>query len=172
LLLHTARLDLVPLTPACAAAAPEDREVIAREIGAAVPDNWPVEHYDQEMLDFTREELSKDSDAWPIRYVVLREPQRTVAGMVGCMTPDDDGRVMIGYSILPQFQRRGIASEALAAVIEFAFRDARVGVIAGDTYPDLIASIRTMEHCGLRFAGDGKGEGVIRYELRRAQRQF
>ena len=39
-----------------------------------------------------------------------------------------------------------------------------LSIVAGDTYPHLIASIRTMEHCGLAFAGPGEGDGVIRYE--------
>ena len=156
------------MTAACAAAAPEERAPIACATGARVPESWPVEHYDQEMLDFTRASLAKDpEEEFLARYIVVREPEPVVAGMVGAMAPDAGGRIMIGYSVLPEMQRRGYASEALEAVIAWAFARPEVRIVAGETYPHLIPSIRTMEHCGFRFAGAGSGEGIIRYELRR-----
>ena len=42
----------------------------------------------------------------------------------------------------------------------------RVRVVFGDTYPHLIASIRTMERNGFRYVGAGTDEGTIRYEVR------
>lgn len=163
----TARLDLVPLTAECLAAAPADRETVARAVGAIVPESWPPEHYDQDSLDFMKREREENPAAWPLRCIVLREPEPVVAGVVGCMTPNDAGEVLIGYSVLPEYQRRGYASEALAAVMEWALRDRRVTAIVGDTYPELVASVRTMESCGLRFAGPGPEERTVRYRFER-----
>jgi len=162
--LTTGRLRLVPMPISCALAKPEDRDAIARALDANVPDDWPVEHYDQEMLDHLRALLEKNPDEdYVTRYIVLAETN-TVIGMIGSGGPDDDGAVVIGYSVLPAFQRRGFASEALTKIIAWCRGDARVRTIAGFTYPHLIASIKTMEHCGMRFAGDA-AEGTIRYEL-------
>lgn len=164
----TKRLLLVPITAECAAAAPEERAPIARATGARVPESWPVEHYDQEVLDFTRDSLANDgATEWLLRFIVVREPEPVVAGMFGAMAPDAEGRIMIGYSVLPEMQRRGYASEALDAVIAWAFEKPDVRIVAGETYPHLIPSIRTMERCGFRFAGAGSGEGIVRYELTR-----
>ena len=163
--LTTARLRLVPITLACTTAAPEAREPIARACDAHVPESWPVEHYDREALDFTRKLLEQDAGVeYVMRYIVTRDAVPTVAGIVGCAPPDEQGRVVIGYSVLPEFRRRGFASEALLGLIDWMRRVGGVRAVIGETYPHLIASIRTMEHCGFTFAGAGE-EGVIRYEL-------
>lgn len=169
-IIPTPRLLLVPMTAECVAASPDDREPIARATGARVPESWPAEHYDQDALDFTRAAMEKDPEQeWLLRYIVVREPEPVVAGMFGAMAPDGDGRVTIGYSVLPEMQRRGYASEALEAVVAWAFARPDVRIVAGETYPHLIASIRTMEHCGFRLAGAGSGEGIVRYELEREE---
>jgi RimJ/RimL family protein N-acetyltransferase len=162
--LTTARLRLVPLTLDCTTS-PDDVAAIARATDALVPDPWLLEHYDQEMLDYVRGVLEKDpASEYVPRYLVTNDDP-SVIGMVGCNAPDSAGRVIIGYSVLPRYQRRGFASEALLGIIGWLRRHEGVRIIAGDTYPRLTASIRTMEHCGLVFAGPGDGEGVIRYEL-------
>jgi RimJ/RimL family protein N-acetyltransferase len=163
--LTTERLRLVPIPIDCTNS-PDEREAIARATGARVPESWPAEHYDQEALDYTRKLLESDPGTeYVMRYLVTRD-EPAVIGMFGCGPPDADGRVIIGYSVIPEYQRRGFASEALRAIIEWVRGQPTARIVAGDTYPHLIASIRTMEHCGLTFVGAGDGQGVIRYELR------
>jgi RimJ/RimL family protein N-acetyltransferase len=70
--------------------------------------------------------------------------------------------------VLPQFQRAGYASEAAGALIRWAFSHKDVTRVIAETYPELKPSIRVMEKNGLRFAGSGSEERVIRYELTRA----
>lgn len=164
-ILTTARLRLVPIPLECTTSPPEAREPIARACEARVPETWPVEHYDQDALDYTRKVLESDlGSEYVMRYLVTRD-EPAVIGMVGSGAPDADGRVIIGYSVLPEYQRRGFASEALQGIIDWVRGREGVRLVAGDTYPHLIPSIRTMEHCGFTFAGNGE-EGVIRYELR------
>jgi len=168
--LETPRLRLVPITRECLGAI-DDVAAIARVTHARVPASWPVEHYDQELLDFTRAALDADpSTEFVIRYIVVDDGEPAVAGMVGCGPPDATGRVLIGYSVLPEFQRRGFASEALAALDDWLYAQPGVTLIAGDTYPELIASIATMRRCGFEPAGAGDGERVIRFTLPRPQR--
>jgi RimJ/RimL family protein N-acetyltransferase len=164
--LTAARLRLVPIPHSCTIVKPEEREPIARAVAARVPESWPVENYDQEMLDWVRATLEKNPDEeYGAYYIVIDDPEPTVIGTAGSQPPDDDGAVVAGYSVLPEFRRRGYASESLMAIIDFARRDPRAKAIVAFTFPHLIPSIKTMEKCGLRFTGAGAEEGTIRYAL-------
>src|SRR3954454_20332451 len=73
-ILTTARLRLVPIPLECTTSPPEAREPIAKACDADVPEAWPVEHYDQEALDYTRNVLEKDPGAeYVMRYLVTRD---------------------------------------------------------------------------------------------------
>jgi RimJ/RimL family protein N-acetyltransferase len=174
-LITTERLELVPGTPEIFRARVDDREALARFLSARVPAEWPPELYDQGAVDWTAKYLAENPDAegWMLYFVVLRAPEsadgeRVAVGCCGFKgKPSDDGTCEIGYGILSEFRRRGYASEAARALIDWAFAHDNVSRVVAETYPELTASIGVMEKNGLRFVGDGSEERVIRYELTR-----
>jgi ribosomal-protein-alanine N-acetyltransferase len=179
-LIKTERLELISGTPEIFRARVDDRDALARFLcGARVPENWPPELYDQDAVDWTARYLEANADAagWALWFIVLRAAEvesgeRTAIGCCGFKgKPTGEGTCEIGYGVLPQFRRAGYASEAARALIRRAFADARVVRVIAETYPELKPSRRVMEKNGLRFAGSGSEERVIRYELTRADWQ-
>ncbi|HJW94346.1 MAG TPA: GNAT family N-acetyltransferase [Thermoanaerobaculia bacterium] len=146
----------------------DDSAALARALDANIPDNWPVENYDADPLVWSIKKLDENpaAEPWLLRYFIERETNTLIGFGGGCGLPID-GAWTIGYSVLPQFRRRGYASEATAALIAEAFGHAEVERIIAETYPELVASIGVMQKNGFVFVGPGEGERVIRYERHR-----
>ena len=69
-------------------------------------------------------------------------------------------RVEIGYIIDPAHHRRGIATEAVSAMLDFCFGELRLHRVQAFTHPDNIASRKLVEKLGFRR------EGLLRDNLR------
>ena len=54
----------------------------------------------------------------------------------------------IGYTVIPQAQRRGIASEALRAVCDYAFNQVGVKAVNAYVLADNVGSVRVLEKTG------------------------
>jgi ribosomal-protein-alanine N-acetyltransferase len=166
--LFTRRLELIAATAGLAKAAVDDEAELARELQAEVPAGWPPVLYGEHQQQFA-ERLARDPGmaGWLVWYAVQIDPP-VLVGTVGLSgPPDDDGAVELGYSMVDRFQRKGYASEAVGALIDWAFSQPGVRKIRAHTFPNLAASIRVMERNGLRFVGDGDEPGTIRFELAR-----
>ena len=61
--------------------------------------------------------------------------------------------VEIGYSIVEAFHRRGIASAAMAQLVDRAFADPRVEVVTAETPVTFTASRGLLEKCGFTLTG-------------------
>lgn len=83
-----------------------------------------------------------------------------------------DGSWMIGYSVLDAYQRLGYATEAVSALVAWAFqRDPSPRTIVATTYPELVASIRVLEKNGFHFDGPGDEPRTIRYVREKRKRR-
>lgn len=173
--LRTSRLDLVCATPAMLLGELGEGS-LADAVGASVPDGWPPELFDADavawMLGWVTDHAA---DArWGPYYIVLRddaEGGRTLVGTGGYKgPPDEEGRVEIGYSILPAFQRRGIAFEAVRGWVDAAFADPSVTAVIAHTYPTLVPSIGVLRKAGFQLeegGADPHDPGSIRFVLQR-----
>ena len=65
----------------------------------------------------------------------------------------EDGIAEIGYGISEEFQNNGYATEAVSAVLVWAFSKPEVVAIEAETESDNTASIRVLEKCAFALNG-------------------
>jgi RimJ/RimL family protein N-acetyltransferase len=167
--LETRQLSLVAATPALLDAELESHAHLAALLEAQVEPGWPPGEYDRAAQEFFRQQMEEDGTAgWLVWYAIRPGTPERPAVLVGaggyCGPPDRDGRVEIGFSVLPGWQGRGYATELARALIENAFSESEVEQVVAHTTEDNAASRRVLEKSG--FVRVGTDNGQLRYELR------
>jgi [ribosomal protein S5]-alanine N-acetyltransferase len=169
LLLRTPRLELRAATCELAAADLNDRSEFSRLLAAEVPPDWPAPLNDDNSKTFTLRYLTENPDAvgWAAWYFLSPGESDTKAWAVGIGgftgKPNQQAEVEVGYSMMPGWQGSGLATEAVAALVDWAFSHVDVRLVTAQTLPALGASIRVLEKNGFVLLGEGSEEGVVRY---------
>ena len=150
------RLDLAPLSvEALDALIAGDGDRLEALTGARFPRPLAAPPLMEDALPFMRDALRGDpaSAAWGPYLVVLRETGEAIgsAGFTG--PPNGDGSVLMGYSVYASFQGQGLASEAAAALVSWALRQAGVRQVRATIPPWHRASQRVAEKAGLCRTG-------------------
>jgi aminoglycoside 6'-N-acetyltransferase len=100
-----------------------------------------------------------------------------LVGDVGTSLADGEpGVIKVGYTIAPAFQGRGYGTEAVGALVAYAFDTLGADVVRAHASAENAPSIRVAQKVGMRLVeriehryGDEVWFGV-RYELRRPDR--
>jgi Acetyltransferases, including N-acetylases of ribosomal proteins len=170
--LRTERLELVAGNLELSEAELNDRRRLGELLNARVL-YWPPPLNDEDSMKFSRDYFAENPDniGWGVWYFILCEgEERIIIGNGGFKgKPSVNGTVEIGYSIIEEFQRRGYASEAVRALVSWAFDHTDVKRVIAETLPELSPSIRVLEKNGFRHVGKGSEEGIIRYAIRRGE---
>ncbi len=169
--LRTTRLEVVAATLDMALAERDAPASLEREYGIRLALPWPPPLNDEASLAWSISVLREEEGAtgWGFWYLAL--PAAAEGGPLLAIGnggfkggPDATGTVEIGYSVLEEYQRRGYASEAVEALVAWAFLQRGVRRVIAETYPVLIGSIGVLRKTGFREIGTGSEEGVIRFE--------
>lgn len=152
--IETARLRLELLTePALAALEAGDRAAASAAQGVGFPDDFPVGPGSL-FLTWQLERMRAEprNAPWCVRAVRLRESGEVVghAGFHG--PPWMIGRSEIGYSISAAHRRRGLATEAAGALVDWAFARGETRVYAS-VLPANAASMRVVAKLGFEQVG-------------------
>lgn len=171
--ISTQRLILIPGVRPVLEAELEGAAELASALGVEVHPSWPPPLYDGEACRWMLDRVIEDPgyEQWGFRYFVLRQDPHDLAigagGFKGPPTPEGD--IEIGYSIVPEYQRRGFATEATLGLVTRALSSSRVRRVIAETLPDLTASIRVLESAGFEPASDPSDPQVVRFQRLRPQ---
>jgi ribosomal-protein-alanine N-acetyltransferase len=151
-IIETPNLQLIPCELVHLEAFLRDKQELEQILGVTVPDNWPQM---PESLGYVHSALKADptSAKWGYHLFVHTE-DRALIGEGGYKgRPDAAGVVEIGYAIIPEYRRRGLAFEAARGLTDKAFSHAEVAAVQAHTLKDGTASINVLKKLGMKFVG-------------------
>jgi RimJ/RimL family protein N-acetyltransferase len=94
-------------------------------------------------------------DPWIHGFVLLHQTSNSAIGKCGFKGPPDaDGTVEIAYGIAPEHQGKGYATEAAAALVNYAFSHKQVRKVRAHTLPEPNASTHVLTKCGFQRIGE------------------
>lgn len=157
---------------------PEDADAISRyRSDPEVHRQQGWERTDPEGVRRDIEEMAARAPGEPggwVQFSVEELASGTLVGDVGLSPADDEpGVVKVGYTIDPAHQRKGYATEAVGALVRYAFDVLEAEVVRAYASADNTASIGVAENVGLRLVERFRHrdeDGVwylVRYERRR-----
>ena len=159
----TERLDLPPLSAeAIEALIDGDGERLTALTGAVFPLPVRAPPLMEDALPFFRDRLRDEPSVapWFARLIVRRETREAV-GSVGLNGPPDaEGMVLAGYSVYPEFQGHGYATEAMRALVAWALAQPGVTRVRATIPPGNAPSLRVAEKAGMRLVGTERDDEV------------
>ncbi len=107
-----------------------------------------------------------------VQFSVEERDGGRLVGDVGLSLADgEDGVIKIGYTIAPAFQGRGYATEAVGALVAYAFETLGADVVRAYASGENVASMHVAEKVGMRLVERierDRTRSVVRYEVRRS----
>jgi len=169
-LVKSRRLNLIAATIELIKKDIAGSEQLAGALGVARPDSWPPDLYGPSAMRYALEQLGDPTEqCWSFWYLTTPDEPGELVGICGFKgRPDASGSVEIGYSVLEQFRRKGLATEAVASLVGWAFTHHHVNEVSAETFPYLSQSIRVLEKNGFVLTGAGSEAGVVRYAIKRS----
>jgi [ribosomal protein S5]-alanine N-acetyltransferase len=161
----TARLHLRPLRR-------DDLDALAGVYLHPQVERWIGSHTREDVeREITLQLEHQASRGWSFWAVEDRETGRVI-GDCGLQPLEHRGHeVELGYDLHPDVWGRGLATEAVRAVVEQAFGPLGVDRVVAVVKPEHLASRRVLEKAGLQLAGTrfAYGESMLLYEAPRWQ---
>jgi ribosomal-protein-alanine N-acetyltransferase len=149
----TPRLMLVPLTPSMLrAVARGDLADVERRLDAHVGAGW--EDGVPARLRLTQLAADPAEQPWLVRAMVASTPRRVVGSIGFHASPDDHGRVEIGYDVVAAERRKGYAREGVLALLDWAWATGRARICVASVSPHNSSSLALIRSLGFRQIGE------------------
>lgn len=150
-------------------------KALAAALGVVVPDGWPPGQHTMEAVKYFIEHPELIEEGWSDYYAIAAATATTPATLVcsiGYQGLPAGGRVEVGYSVVESWRKRGIATEAVSALVERARQYGMRSVIA-HALPHNTASIAVLTKSRFRPATSTRPGEVgferLLYSVRRAR---
>lgn len=99
-------------------------------------------------------------------WLAFLKTDHTIIGDLGFKgAPDDKGAVEIGYGLLAEYRGKGYATEAVAALVDWGWKQNGIHKIKAETLVDNQESIRVLEKIGMRKVAES--EEMVYWETTR-----
>lgn len=103
---------------------------------------------------------------WYTYFLLLRTPDRHAMGVCGFKgAPTLFGTVELGYAIHENFRNQGLMTEAVRALVDWAFQDPTCQRVTAETLRDNFASQHVLQKAGLTL--DHTAENMIYWKIAR-----
>lgn len=151
--LHTPRLSLIPLSNRHLQVWSQSGRKDLEKMLDLQHNPWNMElFYEQETSQALRDYWIPQTAKFPVDYfwytnweIILKASSCSVGGIGFAGLPDNHGTTEIGYALDQKFRGKGIATEAVQALSEWAFQDADLRMIRAETPVDNVGSQRVLE---------------------------
>jgi RimJ/RimL family protein N-acetyltransferase len=139
-----------------------DVATATRWLGIAPPAEWIVGNQRSGWTKIRLAQLEADPTLlpWLLRAIILRATGEMIGHITFHTAPDPEylqayaaGGVELGYTIYPTFRRQGYATEAVAALMQWAVDQHGVARFVLSIRPDNLPSQRIAQHFGFRKVG-------------------
>ena len=168
-MIETERLKLIPFTREhYDAILKNDNVSLGKLLDVETPESWTEFKDAREaipaLIGFF--ESLGDDLSWGSYFIILQKEHKLIGSCGFKGNPDFDNYVEIGYEVHPQFQSRGIGTEAAKALIDFAFTK-NIDGIKAHTLREENNSVHILQKLGFTFQGEIElmGEGPLWYWL-------
>lgn len=152
LTLETGRMILFALTRDQLELALNDVDRLSAELEvAATPDVFSEESRQAMMIKISRMDHAEPSlHPWYTYFLLVRAEDRAAVGVCGFKGPPTlFGSVELGYAMHEDFRNNGFMTEAVQALVEWAFQQPNCQRVTAETLPGNFASQRVLQKAGL-----------------------
>ena len=170
-MLETSRLKLVPLT--------HEQLLLYKNHPQALAETLNVQYIERQNDPSVAADLEEAIGFWTKNTkkhrahfewfttweIILKEENVAVGGIGFSGLPDADGKSMTGYGLDMRFYGRGIATEALSAMITWGFQNKDLTKIIADTPLQHMASQRVL--LKNNFTESSRDETLVHWTLNR-----
>ena len=171
--LVTPRLELVPVSlEMVLAVLGKDKATAEALVGAAFPTDWPNDDLIARAFPVSLDAIraAPEQRLWGDTLLIAREGARRVVGSVIFHGQPEAGIAEVGYGVDAESRGIGLASEGVAACVDWALDQPDVHAVQATTFAWHLASLGVIRNLGMQQIGvrehDTLGELMV-FEKRR-----